>query len=185
MKKHIAIVFVALYVSGCATTAEIPELFSGAKEQAHRYNLPIVMELRGLAINSAGGVGVEIQFENVSDKTIGSIIFSVTPYNEAGKSVACDVRHGTCSVLKATGPFRSDTQYSRTYQNVWYSSAISCLQVDSITVRYLDDTTQMINKSQELNKIVIPYLERKFYIFKPDYPGVCESSLPSKPATNR
>jgi hypothetical protein len=176
MKKIIAIIFVALYLLGCATTAKIPELFSTAREQAIRYNLPIIMMLRGRTPNSAGGVAVELEFENISDKTINSIIFSITPYNEAGKPVACDVRLGTCSVLKATGPFRPGTHYSRSWENVWYSRNISCLRVDSVTVRYLDDATQMINKTQELNTIVIPYLEKSFYLFNPDYPGVCESS---------
>jgi hypothetical protein len=185
MKRTMWIAFIILFISGCETTAEIPALFSAARHQANRNNLPIVLTLWGRSPNAAGGVGVELEFENVNDKTISSILFSITPYNDEGRPVACDVRHGTCSVLKATGPFRPSTQYTRFWENVWYSSAISCLQVDSITVRYLDDTTQMINKPEELNKIIVPYHNKMFLIFNSYYASICEEHTYTAPPNKR
>ena len=67
--------------------------------------------------------------------------------------------------LTAEGYFRSDGgYYSRNWENVWYSATIKYLQVNTVTITYLDDTTQTIKNPDDLYKMAI-HADTKSYIY--------------------
>jgi hypothetical protein len=156
MKKLAAAVLIIVSVSGCAMSARIHTDFSEAKERAMRHNLPLVFMAYGQEPNTAGGVTVEINFQNVSSKTIKGIVFSLTPYNAEEKQVSCEVSRKCATDLTAIGYFRAeDGYYSRNWGNVWYSQEIKYIQVNAVTITYLDGTTQVINKPEDLSVMAI------------------------------
>ena len=206
MKKAIWVVLILLLTEGCATTSKLselfsqtsklPELFSHARKQAVRDNLPIVVMPHGRYPKSGEGFIVEIEFENTSSKTIKAVTFSLTPYNDLGKPVACPVKGVSCIELKAAGPFRAESgYYSRFWGNAWYSPDISCLQLNSVTVIYMDETSQVIDKPELLNNIVIPSSDKYLGLWAPprrvsdffgaSYVGTCEFTVTAQPAKTR
>jgi hypothetical protein len=115
--------------------------------------------------HSAGGVTVDIDFQNVSGKTIRSVVFTLTPYDQNGNQVACEVSKKCETALNATGYFRPDGGfYSRNWENVWYSSTIKYLQVNAVAITYLDDSTQTIKNPDDLYKMAI-HADTKSYIY--------------------
>ncbi len=206
MKKAIWVVLILLLTEGCATTSKLlelfsqtsklSELFSHARERVEKDSLPIVVMPHGRYPKSGEGFIVEIEFENTGTKTIKAVVFSLTPHNDLGKPVACAVKGVSCIELKAAGPFRAGTgYYSRFWANAWYSPEIYCLQLNAVTVVYLDETSQVIDKPELLNKIVIPATSKIFGLWAPprivtellsgSYIGTCESIVPSPPARTR
>jgi hypothetical protein len=175
MKKLTSAVLIILLVAGCVTSLNPPEflmtsgrihgLFAKAKERAMRANLPIIFMPHGREPHSAGGVTVDIDFQNVSGKTIRSVVFTLTPYDQNGNQVACEVSKKCETELNATGYFRSDGGfYSRNWENVWYSSTIKYLQVNAVAITYLDNSTQTIKNPDDLYKMAI-HADTKSYIY--------------------
>jgi len=156
MKKLAVAVLIILSVSGCAMSARIHGEFSEAKERATRHNLPLVFMAYGQEPNSAGGVTVNIDFQNAGAKTIKGIIFSLTPYDHDGRQVSCDVSRKCSTDLIATGYYRADSgYYSKYWENVWYSQAIKHIQVNAVTITFMDGATQIMNKPEDLSKMAI------------------------------
>jgi hypothetical protein len=156
MKKLAASVLIILSVSGCAMSARIHGEFSEATERAARHNLPLVFMVFGQKPNSAGGVTVNIDFQNASTKTIKSIIFTLTPFDKKGRQVSCEVSRKCGTDLTAVGYFRSESGYSSRYwEHVWYSRVIKYIQVNAVTITFMDGATQIINKPEDLSKMAI------------------------------
>ena len=156
MKKLAAAVLIILSVSGCAMSARIHGEFSEATERAARHNLPLVFMAYGQEPNSAGGVTINIDFQNAGAKTIKGIIFSLTPYDHDGRQVSCDVSRKCSTDLIATGYYRADSGYSSKYwENVWYSPAIKYIQVNAVTITFMDGATQIVNKPADLSNMAI------------------------------
>ena len=165
MQKLTGAVLILLLIAGCATSAQIHGAFAKAKERAIRANLPIVFMPHGREPNSAGGVTVDIDFQNISGKTIRSIVFTITPYDENGNQITGEVNPKSETELTAEGYFRSDGgYYSRNWENVWYSATIKYLQVNTVAITYLDDTTQSIKNPDDLYKMSI-HADTKSYIY--------------------
>ncbi len=175
MKKLTSAVLIILLVAGCVTSLNPPEflmtsgrihgLFAKAKERAVRANLPIIFMPHGREPHSAGGVTIDIDFQNISGKTMRSIVFSITPYDKNGNQVSCEVSKKCATELTATGYFRADNAfYSRSWENVWYSSTIKYLQVNAVAITYLDDSTQTIKNPDDLYKMAI-HADTKSYIY--------------------
>lgn len=156
MRKSALAVLTILLVAGCAMSARIHEDFSEAKERAARNNLPLVFMAYGQEPNSAGGVTVNMDFQNAGTKTIKSIIFTLTPYDELGRQVSCEVNRKCATDLTATGYYRADSgYYSKYWENVWYSQSIKYIQVNAVTITFLDGTTQIVNKPADLSNMAI------------------------------
>lgn len=156
MKKLAAAVLIILSVSGCAMSARIHDDFSEARERAARNNLPLVFMAYGQEPNTAGGVTVEINFQNVSTKTIKNIVFTLTPFDADGRQVSCEVSRKCGTDLTAVGYFRYDSGYSSRYwENVWYSRVIQYIQVNAVTITFMDGATQIVNKPEDLSKMAI------------------------------
>lgn len=188
MRKLALAVLTILLIAGCATSARIHEDFSEAREQAMRQNLPLVFMAYGREPNSAGGVTVDIDFENVSTKTIKSIVFTLTPYDQDGRQVSCEVNRKGATELTASGYFRADSgYYSKYWENVWYSRTIKYIRVSAVAITYLDGTTQVINKPEDLYAMAIRTETWSYMHFWSGYPvgsmpTVVSPEQPAKPA---
>jgi hypothetical protein len=165
MKKLTGAVLIFLLVAGCATSAQIHGAFAKAKERAMRNNLPIVFMPHGREPHSAGGVTVDIDFQNISGKTMRGVVFTVTAYDENGNQIIGEVNKKSETELTAEGYFRADGgYYSRNWKNVWYATAIKYIQVNAVAITYLDDTTQTIENPDDLYKMAI-HADTKSYIY--------------------
>ncbi len=165
MKTLTGAVLMLALIAGCATSAQIHGAFAKAKERAMRNNLPLVFMPHGRDPNSAGGVTVDIDFQNLSGKTIRRIVFTVIPYDKTGNQITSDVNNRSATELEAEGYFRSDSgYYSRNWDNVWYSTAIKYIAVTAVAITYLDDTTQVINNPDDLYKMAI-HADTKSHIY--------------------
>jgi len=170
-KSVLAAVLTILLIAGCATSARIHKEFSAAKERAARHNLPLVFMAYGREPNSAGGVTVNIDFENVSTKTIKSIVFTLTPFDQDGRQVSCEVNRTCATDLTATDYFRADSgYYSKFWENVWYSRTIKYIRVTAVAITYLDGTTQVINKPEDLYTMSISTETWSYVHFWSGYP---------------
>ena len=188
MRKSALAVLTILLVAGCAMSARIHEDFSEAKERAARNNLPLVFMAYGQEPNSAGGVTVNMDFQNAGTKTIENIIFTLTPYDEQGRQVSCDVNRKCSTDLTAKGYFRADSGfYSKYWENVWYSRVIKYVRVNAVSITYLDGATQVINKPEDLYTMAIRTETWSYMHFWSGYPvGSMPASVgpeqPVKPA---
>jgi len=156
MKKLAAAVLIIIAVSGCAMSARVHGDFLKAKERAARHNLPLVFMAYGQEPNSAGGVTVNIDFQNAGTQTIKSIVFSLTPYDDQGRQVSCEASRKCATDLTAIGYIRPDSgYYTRYWEHVWYSRVIKYIQVNAVTVTFMDGATQIVNKPEDLSNMAI------------------------------
>ncbi|MCX5903075.1 MAG: hypothetical protein NTV89_06300, partial [Proteobacteria bacterium] len=116
----------------------------------------LVFMAYGQEPNSAGGITVNLDFQNVGTKTIKSIVFTLTPFDADGRQVSCDVSRKCSTDLTATGYLRADSGYYLKYwENVWYSRTIKYIQVNAVTITFMDGATQIVNKPADLSNMAI------------------------------
>jgi hypothetical protein len=90
-----------------------------------------------LSPNLVGGVGCNIIWKNLSEKTIKYITFTVAPYNKVNDRVNSEKN------ITETGPVKSK-QISETYTYwgcVWYNVTIDYMLITGIKIQYLDGST--------------------------------------------
>jgi hypothetical protein len=171
MKKLAAAVLLIVSVTGCAMSAGIHRDFFEAKERAVRHKLPLVFMAYGQKPNTAGGVSVNIDFQNAGTQTLKGVAFSLVPYDEQGRQVSCEVNRTCATELKATGYFRPDGgYYSRSWENVWYSRTIKYIRVTAVSVTHMDGATQVINRPEDLFAMSIRTETWSFVHFWSGYP---------------
>ncbi len=105
-------------------------------------------------INSAGGVDMEIQWKNTSNKTIKYIYFDAKPYNAVGDIVPCEIRGYKLFTGYCTGPFEPEYTswwyYDGTYyggshwSNCWYNNSVKTISITEIRIIYTDNTKETI-----------------------------------------
>lgn len=184
MRKTALTVLTILLITGCAMSARIHRDFSEAKERVVRRNLPLVFMAHGKEPNTAGGVTVNIDFENVSTKTIKSIVFTLTPFDQDGRQLSCEVNRKCATDLTAVGYFRpEDGYYTRYWDNVWYSRTMKYIRVNAVAITYLDGTTQVINKPEDLYTMAISTDTWSYVHFWSGYPvgSMPVSASPEQP----
>lgn len=184
MKKLAAAVLIILSVSGCTMSARVHEDFSEARERAVRNNLPLVFMAYGQEPNSAGGVTVNIDFQNAGAKTIKSIVFSLTPYDEQGRQVSCEVNRKCATDLTAIGYFRAGSEYyTRYWENIWYSRVIKYIRVNAVTITFLDGATQIVNKPEDLYRMSISTKTWSYTHFWTGYPVGTKPEMEAEPVS--
>ena len=184
MRKLAAAVLIILSVSGCAMSARIHRDFSDAKERAARHNLPLVFMAYGQEPNSAGGITVNIDFQNAGPQTLKGVVFSLTPYDEQGRQVSCEVNRKCATDLTATGYFRADSgYYSKYWENVWYSRVIKYIRVNAVTVTSMDGTTRVITKPEDLYQMSISTKTWSYTHFWSGYPVGTKPEMDAEPVS--
>ena len=110
-------------------------------------------------INSAGGVSVDIGWENKSTKKVNYIYFTVEAYNAVGDVISCSIRNHTKTKLTLTGPFEPEADnYSVTnggmygssdqvWDNVWYNAEAQTVVIKQIEIAYEDQSTVVLGEA--------------------------------------
>lgn len=110
-------------------------------------------------INSAGGVDMEIGWENTSSKTIKYIHFYVEPYNAVGDVVCCEIRDTSKFRAYSTGPYEPGYncydvfEYSlgtlisgMHWSCCWYNNTVKYINLYQIKIEYMDGTSVTIGE---------------------------------------
>jgi hypothetical protein len=98
--------------------------------------------------NSADGVDLNINWENLSKKTIKYITFGVDPYNAVDDAVACDITGHIRVYCKSTGPHAPGSEETATWENTWYNNTIVRAQIEEVTIIWMDGTTKDFSKKE-------------------------------------
>lgn len=107
-------------------------------------------------IDSVGGVDVAIGWENMSDKTIKYIYFTVKPINAVNDTVNCRITKDSKIILQETGPFEKNactyyyepitrTEIGSVWSNVWYNGTVHHINLEKVKIEYMDGTTTTIS----------------------------------------
>ena len=151
------ILVAAVALAGCSAKPVSPDYFGSAERVQAALadpDIPILIgEFGTTEPNSAGGVDVEIEFFNSSEKTINYISFWLTPYNKVGDVVTDRLRRGSTRGIRFTGPIESGKsntyiefakipESNNVWKNIWYNNSIHCATIHKIKVEYNDGTSQ-------------------------------------------
>lgn len=148
--KNIIIILTLIFIQGCVG-------YNNYKftQKAKENNQPLVIKsFYPTYPNSAGGVSIYPIIENISDKAIKYISITVTPYDTVGEQAFSEIRNESTEKLKMTGPFKPgyDTTgflegFSQKYfSNVWYNYHIKCVELNSIEITFMDNSTMYYDK---------------------------------------
>lgn len=98
--------------------------------------------------NSAGGVDLDINWVNMSDKIIKYITFTTYPINAVGDVVECTIRTQNMGQFRAqeTGPISKGQGNKAGYvwENAWYNYSIVRAIVMQVDIEYMDGTAVML-----------------------------------------
>lgn len=94
--------------------------------------------------NSAGGVSVQFRYGNDSDKTVKYVTFTVVPYNAVKDVQSCTISGISEARLQVTGPINAKDADSCTFENVWYNSTISTVELTKIEIEYMDGSKEIL-----------------------------------------
>ena len=113
------------------------------EEKVH--NIIRITRLECSRPNSAGGVGIYLEFINMHpEKTIKYLEVTVVPKNAVGDTQYCDIRDYARYTCEATGPYapgdglRPDDNWW--WGNAWYNSTIKYIELTGVWVEYMDGT---------------------------------------------
>ena len=96
-------------------------------------------------INSVGGVNIRINVVNNSEKVIKYIKFNnVEFYNTVGDPAYCSIKDSYKRTLSYTGPLSAGESENIYWEAVMYNNKTSALVFRTITVEFMDGTSQTI-----------------------------------------
>jgi len=107
--------------------------------------------------NSAGGVDVNIEWKNISNRTVKYAYFRVVPYNAVDDIQECRISKESKQYLSITGPIKPggiNGKYSN-WENVWWNYTISYMKIVSIELEYMDGF-KIQTTNPEIIKSVLP-----------------------------
>ena len=144
-------------LTGCGTSARYEAELKYA-EDAKKAGTPILIEdIEPSYPNSAGGVDVEIDITNISDKTIKYIRYTVKPYNAVGDVVRGEISRQSLKRLRETGPIASGERTRGSYwSNTWYNYSIRCIKVTRVDITYMDGSSRNFTSSASIQKMLRP-----------------------------
>lgn len=91
--------------------------------------------------NSAGGVDLYINWENISDKVIKYAYFTVVPFNSVNDIVNCTIRHYSSYTAQDDGPYSKGQGTKGTgyyWENAWYNYSIKGAKLENVRIMYMD-----------------------------------------------
>lgn len=136
-----------LLLTGCASQgAKLWHQADIAKAEAE--GVPIVITyMQTMSPNSAGGVDVQLGFLILADR-IKYVRFSATAHNRVGDVVSDGLGRGRLRTMEAVGPYNHGRHPYERWDNVWYNSTIRCMQIASIEIVYMDDSTHQLTPEE-------------------------------------
>lgn len=99
--------------------------------------------------NSAGGVDLYINWENLSDKIIKYVYFTVSPYNSVNDIVKCTIRNYSSFTAQDDGPYSKGQGLKGTryyWENAWYNYSIKGVKLENVKILYMDGTSLDISE---------------------------------------
>ncbi len=127
-----------LFAAGCGWPSQEEMI-----RHARNVGVPVIINrLRITDPNYVGGVDVDVNFFNASDKTIKYLTFEVIPYNGVGDIVRSQIGGKTTASLRVVGPIVPNYQDYLTWSNVWYNSTTRCIRPTGINIEFMDGTTE-------------------------------------------
>lgn len=108
-----------------------------------------VSEMRWSYPNFVGGVDVNLEFQNLSKKTIKYVYFTVQAYNAVDDPAECEIRNSSRRRLEKVGPIKPLEFTSGEWENVWYNSTIAEVKLEEVGIEYMDGS-ETILKSRDL-----------------------------------
>jgi len=148
----------AIALTACGTSAEYEANLKYA-EDAKKAGTPILIDnIDPSYPNSAGGVDVEIDITNISDKTIKYISYTVEPYNAVGDVVRGEISRKSLKRIRETGPIASGERTSRgsIWENVWYNHSIRCIKITRVNITYMDESSRSFTSAVSIQKMLRP-----------------------------
>lgn len=141
--SFVFVIFVLLSMSGCTKMQDY-------QMQAMERKAPIMITEYGQAgkTSSIGGVSYELSLYNLSGKTIKYLYLYVTPYNITGDTAPSAVNGKVKAELMLKGPIDADDRTSFTWENVWFNRNITCIEPNSIEIKYVDGSTETLNRDK-------------------------------------
>lgn len=155
-KKSVALF--CLFLVGCGSSAQ-HEARLKFTEEAKKSGLPIIIEkIEHEPPHSAGGVHVDIEVTNISDKPIKYLNYSLKPYNAVGDLVRGEIKRTSLERIREVGPIAPGERSSRNWhwENVWYNSTIKCIRVTRISITYMDKSSRTFSSSSAIDKMLRP-----------------------------
>lgn len=110
-------------------------------------NIPIFINSYDISKDSADGIEVSINFENIYNKTIKYVDFEVTPYNRVNDVAYSTIDGVSTKVIQAVDFIAPNESYKAQWKPIWYNPTISYIKINSIKVTFLDNTTISVPKS--------------------------------------
>jgi hypothetical protein len=139
-----------LIANACATVSGVSDT---TKQELLSKGIPIaILSVKSGSPNSAGGVNAYVYWQNISDKEIKYVVFTVTPYNRVNDVAPSEIGNTARTTLRDTGPFKPNSvQSGGFYENVWYNHTITHLTLDGIIVTFMDGT-EFVFDSMQINQ---------------------------------
>lgn len=125
-----------------------------------------IYQSRISSVDSAGGVDIQISWENTSEKTVNYITFTVEVYNGVNDLISCEIKDESQFKLKQTGPMkpgegsektqevkfvdggakRVDKFIGTVWKNVLYNETAKKFVIKNILIEYSDNTNVEISE---------------------------------------
>jgi hypothetical protein len=120
-------------------------------------SIPIILtEVTTIGPSSVGGHEPTISYEVFSDKQIKYLKIDVEFYNRVMDRVYSTIRMLKEFNLTVTGPLNKGDKVNQQQWEPVYNNDIDCMLIKSITIEYMDGSSEDYN-NQEVLKLLVPY----------------------------
>lgn len=140
--KTIISIFVSLlflsFFNGCTSKIAINKNLKQTNliQELRKVNFPILINIPIVSkVNSDGRIDIYQRIMNISDKSIKYLYITYASYDDKGENKS----DGT---IKIVGPIEHANYYRSRYENVFNNSTISCINIKSLKVVFIDGITQ-------------------------------------------
>ena len=161
MKKILLSLLLPIFFSCSAQMGALTPEMKTYMAELNTQNVPfMIVNFVSDAPNSAGGVSVYTVPRITSPKTIKYVNFTVEPYNAVGDIQSGQIRNESKMTLEKVGPFTfGDKVTLWGWDNVWYNQTITCVELLSVDVEYMDGSKETY-KGDTLSKVLAPEIFR-------------------------
>lgn len=149
--KYLQWGLLAFLVIGCATASPREQQLI---KDAQIANAPIFWEDLNIGPpNTANGKEISWNWHNTSNKTIKYASFSFKYFNNVFDQAFCS--YGAGSSVRQTGPIKPGSRQSMTFTSLCYDSNVTCGELQSVSLEFMDGNTESYSKEKllEMNAI--------------------------------
>ncbi|MCB1325929.1 MAG: hypothetical protein H7A21_02260 [Spirochaetales bacterium] len=140
---------------GCRSSAPGGTLPAGSATidspaEARSAGLPVFvgnLELR--PPNAVGGVDLDLDVQNVSNRTIKLVLFVFRAYNRSGQPAPCNIRRSAEYTVRVED-LPAGEHFVLSSQGAYYSRQVACVTpIDAIQIIYDDNSTERIEQPEQ------------------------------------